>query len=417
MPPDPVIPEPEALLLGRYRLGRLLGRGGMADVHEAWDSVRETRVAVKLFRPGVTEPGAWARQRDEVRALSRVDHPHLVHLLDASLPPAPGPALIVVEVVDGPTLAARLRTGPPMTAAEVARLGTQLAGALAAVAAAGVVHRDVKPANVLLDAAGGAKLTDLGIARLADATRHTQTGWAVGTPAYLAPEQVLGTEVGPPADVYALGLLLLEARTGHQEYSGGGVEAAVARLHRQPELPAGLGEGWVGVLAGMTARAPADRPTAGAAEATLAALADGPVGAGPTRLMPAATTVLPPLPGTLPPAPPRPVARRRRSLRAALAALLLLLLAGGGGALLSRGGGSPAPVRSPATTPTALVAGTPAASAAPTTPAPVSRTPASAPPATTAAARASTHAPSAPTAGPAPETKGHTKGHGGKGHG
>ena len=117
------------------------------------------------------------------------------------------------------------------------RIGARLADALAHVHAGGIIHRDLKPANVLLGADGRPRLADFGIARALDGTAVTGTGYVVGTAAYLAPEQVRGEWVGPAADVYALGLVLLEALTGRREYPGALVESATARLHRPPGIP------------------------------------------------------------------------------------------------------------------------------------------------------------------------------------
>ena len=165
-----------------------------------------------------------------------------------------------MEVVDGITLA-RALDGGPLAPHRAAALGAQLAGALAYVHERGVVHRDVKPANILVDdRTGQAKLTDFGVARLVDGTRLTEAGTTLGTANYLAPEQATGDEVTPACDVYSLGLVLLECLTGSVAFPGYGVTAAVARLHRDPDIPAWLPDGWRGLLAAMTSRKAADRP-------------------------------------------------------------------------------------------------------------------------------------------------------------
>jgi hypothetical protein len=146
-----------------------------------------------------------------------------------------------------------------------------LADALAHVHRGGIVHRDLKPANVLLDPDGRPRLTDFGIARALDGTAVTGTGFVVGTAAYLAPEQVRGERVGPEADVYALGLVLLEALTGRREYPGALVESATARLHRPPAVPPHLPDALSTALHAMTARDPAARPTAAQVAALLEA--------------------------------------------------------------------------------------------------------------------------------------------------
>ncbi|MGP0032523.1 MAG: serine/threonine-protein kinase [Acidimicrobiales bacterium] len=170
------------VLGGRYRLIRVLGHGGMSDVYEATDGERHTTVAVKIVRSA--DAGLARRLAQEARALSRLDHPGLVRLLDTGM--AHGQAYLVMELVSGSTLAESLRTGA-QGPARTADIGVELAGALAYVHGQGIVHRDVKPSNILMGAAGGAKLGDFGIARLADASTLTLAGTTLGTAAYMAP--------------------------------------------------------------------------------------------------------------------------------------------------------------------------------------------------------------------------------------
>jgi eukaryotic-like serine/threonine-protein kinase len=258
------------VLAGRYELVSVVGRGGMADVYRGWDGVLRRAVAVKVFRSAGV-PGVGQRGRTEVAVLSGLNHPGLVTVFDGgedeSDPGGPR-AFLVMEFVPGPTLAARIAAGA-LPAAAVAAVGAQLAGALAVVHARGIVHRDVKPANILLtDAAAEegelprVKLADFGVARLLDETRITSTGITVGTANYLSPEQAAGAPVGPPSDVYALGLVLLECLTGHPAYPGHGVEAALARLHHPPTIPTHLGPAWTHLLHAMTTHTPTTRPTA-----------------------------------------------------------------------------------------------------------------------------------------------------------
>ena len=185
------------------------------------------------------------------------------------MPVEDGRPFIVTDLVEGPTLAERLEVGP-LDPDEVLRIGARLADALAHVHRAGIVHRDLKPANVLLGA-DGPRLADFGIARALDGTAVTGTGYVVGTAAYLAPEQVRGEWVGPEADVYALGLVLLESLTGRREYPGALVESATARLHRPPGIPTGLPFALDTALRAMTALDPADRPAAADVATMLAA--------------------------------------------------------------------------------------------------------------------------------------------------
>jgi serine/threonine protein kinase len=284
-----------AVIAGRYRLERLVGRGGTAEVWQATDTSLDRRVALKL----VTAPHdeSAVRAADEARTLAQLSHPSLVQVYDAGTDTS-GRPWVVMEYVDGQTLADAVRSSP-LPVARIAEIGAAVADALAHVHARGMVHRDVKPANVLLGKDGSVKLTDFGIARLVDAAKVTSTGMMVGTASYLAPEQVSGEPVGPPTDVYALGLVLLETITGAREYDGPAIEAAMARLHRSPVMPATLPPGWEGVLSAMTSREVELRPSAADAAKALRALQHGdattvlapPAGVQRTTVLPRTTTV------------------------------------------------------------------------------------------------------------------------------
>ena len=246
------------LLADRYQLIEPIGIGGMAEVHRAWDTVLRRHVAIKMFQPGF-DPAAAQRFDNEVRVLAGLSHPALVSVYDADTE-ADTP-FVVLRLIEGRTLHDRLVLGS-LPLDDARRLGARLADALAHVHAHDLVHRDVKPANILLDREDNAYLADFGLAHLTGATRLTRTNQLVGTAAYLAPEQVLGQDIGTPTDVYALGLVLLECLTGHREYTGSEVEAAVARLHRPPVIPDDLPADVRALLARMTAAAPDERPTA-----------------------------------------------------------------------------------------------------------------------------------------------------------
>lgn len=258
---------------GRYRLDGLLGRGGAADVYEALDLRLRRPVAVKLFRPGGEAQGE-ENFDDEGRLLAQMEHPGLVTLYDSGR--EEGRPYLVMRLVRGTTLRRRIAAAP-LTPHETAGTGAALASALAHVHAAGVVHRDVKPSNVLLDGSGTPYLTDFGISRLLDATTRVETGPLVGTAAYMAPEQVLGRGAGPAADVYSLGLVLLESLKGELEYAGAPLESALARLHRPPVIPAGLPPELAGLVAAMTDPDEKARPDADTCCRVLTAVRGGAV--------------------------------------------------------------------------------------------------------------------------------------------
>ncbi|WP_309102276.1 serine/threonine-protein kinase [Microbacterium sp.] len=304
-----------ALLGGRYQLGECIGQGGAARVYRADDVLLGRTVAVKLIQAGTEALTAPTRVRNEVAVLASLTHPSLVELYDASIEPG-SPCYLVMECIDGPTLAERLREGAP-TPAEVKALARDLASALHAVHAAGVVHRDVKPANVLLAPAAvpgsefRAKLADFGVAFLLDTTRVTNPGTIVGTAAYLPPEQIRGEAATPPGDIYGLGLVLLEALTGERAFpQATGVGAVMARLFDSPHIPEWVDPGWSDLLARMTAAEPKDRPTALDVATSVAALAppERPASVTPAPYRETATQAeIVPAPAHRPP-PPLPLA-------------------------------------------------------------------------------------------------------------
>ena len=346
------------VIAGRYRLVNLLGRGGTAEVWRAEDGALGRSVALKLVT--VPTDDSAARAGEEARLLAKLSHPGLVPVYDAGTDERDRP-WVVMELVEGETLSDTIRRGA-VPSARAAEIGRSIAEALSYVHAQGLVHRDVKPGNVLMGVDGRVRLTDFGIARLVDAARVTSTGMMVGTASYLAPEQVAGEPVGSPSDVYALGLVLLEVLTGQREYAGSTVEVALARLHRQPSIPPTLPAGWPGLLTAMTSRAPAARPTPGEAAQELARIAAG--GEATTVLRAAAvpvvertsvlprTRVAPVQTRAETPLPPRRAvpAAPRRSPWPVVLLLLAILAAGVGGVLYAQsqaGTNGPLPAVSP----------------------------------------------------------------------
>lgn len=293
------------LLADRYRLGDLLGTGGVAEVRRARDTLLGRDVAIKLFRDMDVR-----RFDNEIRTLAGLSHPGLVSVYDADttgdLP------FMVLELVEGRTLRDWVANGR-LPVEDVRRLGAAVADALAHVHANGFIHRDIKPSNILLDDDNVPRLADFGLALTASGARLTRTGQVVGTAAYLAPEQVRGAEITPAVDVYALGLVLLECLTGHREYGGGEIEAAVARLHRPPAVPADLPFDLARLLSLMTALSAGRRPTARECADALSAKDL------PAKDLPAKDLPTKDLPTKVAPLPRRP----RRVLAAASAAVLM----------------------------------------------------------------------------------------------
>lgn len=268
-------PGPGDVLDDRFELGELLGEGAMGVVYAAWDRETSREVAVKVaLRQGGSDEARAAR---EAAALEKVTHPALVRFMVrgrcGDIP------FFVMERVRGVTLAERLAQGPLAVASAVA-LGARLADALAAVHAAGITHRDVKPSNVMLEegGAGLGRLLDLGVARASSTPPLTLTGALVGTPGYVAPEQVRGEgDVGPGADVFALGCLLFECLAGRPAFSADATDALLAKilLETPPplrELRAEVPQALETLLTTMLAKNASGRPSAADAANALVAL-------------------------------------------------------------------------------------------------------------------------------------------------
>ncbi|MGF9649500.1 serine/threonine-protein kinase [Pseudarthrobacter oxydans] len=337
------------LFCRRYRLRELVGRGAAAGVYRALDEALGREVALKVFSKEGGEPELLARQDAEIRILASLIHPALVTLFDAGTDPDTERSFVVMEYVPGPDLRRRLRDGP-MDPAGIASVGSDLAAALDYVHNRGVIHRDLKPGNVLLyNPRPGqprthwrAKLADFGIARMMEEDHLTGTGRMVGTAAYLSPEQALGEPLNGASDVYSLGLVLLECFTRQVEFPGSQIESGVARLRRNPVIPDSVGAGWKALLAAMTARQPADRPAAAEAATALQRLAlrenmhmASVATADNASMERSVSSSRTPVPPPLPPHPPAAAAQRQlrkpgKRARAALAASIAAVLLTGG---------------------------------------------------------------------------------------
>jgi serine/threonine protein kinase len=290
------------VLGGRYRLADIIGRGGMSSVYRARDENLGRDVALKLFAPHAPDANELRRQESEIQLLATLNHPSLVTLFDAGVDDRvldePRPFL-TMELVEGQDLRSRIRhSAVPLD--ELAVIGAGVADALAYVHSLGIIHRDIKPGNILLVQIRPGeplrpKLTDFGIARIADAARLTATGTMVGTAAYLSPEQAMGSPLSAATDIYSLGLVLLECVKQTVEFPGSAVESAVARLHRTPEIPPDLPAEWADLIRSMTAIEPLERPVAADVESVLRQALVSPVSA-PGELEPEATRVLPAMP-------------------------------------------------------------------------------------------------------------------------
>ncbi|WP_308812173.1 protein kinase domain-containing protein [Streptomyces sp. A244] len=256
------------LLAGRYRLEVEIGRGGMGEVWRAYDETLARAVALKLLLPQDTDATATSRFRLEAQTAGRLNHPNVVGVLDFG--EYDNRLYLVMELVEGDSLAGVLSGSGPLPAEQVARLAAQASAGLAAAHAQGIVHRDVKPANLLLDTHGTLKIGDFGIARFLDdpGAALTATGQIVGTGLYLAPERALGKPAGPASDMYSLGCVLYQLLSGRPPFQA---DTAVALLHQHldsaPVPPrelgvAGLPPAFENYLLGLLAKQPEDRPTA-----------------------------------------------------------------------------------------------------------------------------------------------------------
>jgi serine/threonine-protein kinase len=222
-------------LNGRYRLEARIGSGGMSTVYRALDETLERQVAVKLMnREVASDSDQLERFRREARAVAQLSHPHIVGVIDAS--EDDGRPYIVLEYVEGETLKDRIRRQGRLPIPEAIAYAIEIAHALGAAHSRHIVHRDVKPQNVLIDEEGSAKVTDFGIARTLEEDGLTADGRVLGTTDYVSPEQALGQPVTGQSDLYSLGVVLYEMLTGEVPFKGEN-QVAVAMKHVREEVP------------------------------------------------------------------------------------------------------------------------------------------------------------------------------------
>ena len=247
---------------GRYRVEAVVGRGGMGTVYKARDTELDEIVAIKTLRPElVVDDESRERFKDEIRLTRRITHRNVVRTHDFG--EANGIWYITMEFVEGLTVRQLLDARGTLGVESALAIGSQLAESLGVAHATGVIHRDIKPQNLLLDAEGVLKVMDFGVARLAtgSAARHTQAGLIVGTPAYMSPEQLTGEEVDARSDLYSVGVVLFELLTGRLPIDGATVMALFAKvLSEEPPRPGSLVPGVPPALDALVVQLLAKRP-------------------------------------------------------------------------------------------------------------------------------------------------------------
>ncbi len=330
-------------IVSHYELRRLLGRGGMGEVYEAFDLKARRAVALKFVAPELAaEPEALRRFEAEALSAAAMNHPNIATIYEFE--PEGSRPFIAMEMVSGPSLRDRIQQGP-MGIGESLAIARDVAGALAYAHRRGIVHRDIKPENLMFDEEGRVKVMDFGLARTLTATRLTVVGTSLGTPSYMSPESIHGNS-GPPADVFALGIVLAEMLTGQRVFSGETPLAemfAIANLEppplreRRPDAP----EAVEALAARLIVKDPEQRPDALTAAHELATL----TGFSPSQIAvvtrenepaPAAPAVATPSPAAAATSVAAPASPARGSRRALWVTLPILIAILGAGALLWR---------------------------------------------------------------------------------
>ncbi|MEU0112962.1 serine/threonine-protein kinase [Streptomyces bobili] len=289
------------LIAGRYRLLAKLGHGGMGTVWRAKDETVDREVAVKEPRvpdhlPERERANAFERMRREARAAARLDHPSVVNVHDVAV--VDGQPWIVMELIHGRSLGAALEEGT-LGVREAARIGLEVLGALEAAHTAGILHRDVKPDNVLLGRHDRVVLTDFGIAQIEGETNLTDTGGFVGSPEFIAPERVLGQRPGPASDLWSLGVVLYAATEGVSPFRRSNTPATLQSvLNAAPAPPAATQGPLAEAINGLLEKDPARRPQAAQVRALLERAANPPAPA-PTRMVTAPVALAPDVRGPI----------------------------------------------------------------------------------------------------------------------
>jgi serine/threonine-protein kinase len=254
------------ILSGRYELHRRIGAGGYSEVWRATDLVLGRLVAVKQLYAGFAEHAETrTRFRAEGRRAGQLSHENIARVYDFCEPPDPDLPFLVMELIDGPSVADLLHSGP-LEQASTARIIAQTAAGLDAAHQAGLIHRDIKPANLLISPDGVVKITDFGISDAADSAPITAANLLIGTPSYLAPERITGVRATQATDLYALGIVGYECLTGSLPFDGHGMQVAMA--HREqplPPLPESVDPDLAALIGDLAAKDPGARPH-GAAE-------------------------------------------------------------------------------------------------------------------------------------------------------